>query len=319
MAAHEAPLLGAQACIGKPPLTAPQLQAELPATTDAARRQLFDVTANASGGCAQGVGFDSAWFAKRLLWVCSTSWLHCFGATCLNANSQHRSAPHLRLNYPLLLQPASWRAHGPPRQNRCCPLRSSSRSHPCLPPAASQLADAYAAEREALLRARREGVAYLVGRSALRAAPGSRWLKVRSNGRAIIVGSSRNVLPVGYGQSNNTPQLSSLSQRFLIFVEVLSGTLAAFFAPVPALNLPITNSCTMPRCPRSAFSWRCCMARWPPMHAPPPPPTTSTARACCRQAFPFAVVPFQSGQPSSRAAEFKGNKLCHAAVGTRLQ
>jgi len=48
-----------------------------------------------------------------------------------------------------------------------------------LLPAASQLADAYAAEREALLRARREGVAYLVGRSALRAAPGSRWLKVR--------------------------------------------------------------------------------------------------------------------------------------------
>ncbi|KAI7844072.1 hypothetical protein COHA_002216 [Chlorella ohadii] len=43
---------------------------------------------------------------------------------------------------------------------------------------ASQLADAYAAEREALLRARREGVAYLVGRSALRAAPGSRWLKL---------------------------------------------------------------------------------------------------------------------------------------------
>jgi hypothetical protein len=68
------------------------MQADLPAATDAARRQLFDVTANAS---------------------------------------------------------------------------------------ASQLADAYAAEREALLHARRHGVAYLVGRSALRAAPNSRWLKVR--------------------------------------------------------------------------------------------------------------------------------------------
>ncbi|PRW58025.1 Potassium transporter family isoform C [Chlorella sorokiniana] len=66
------------------------MQADLPAATDAARRQLFDVTANAS---------------------------------------------------------------------------------------ASQLADAYAAEREALLHARRHGVAYLVGRSALRAAPNSRWLK----------------------------------------------------------------------------------------------------------------------------------------------
>lgn len=55
-----------------------------------------------------------------------------------------------------------------------------------LPDAASQLADAYAAEREALLQARRQGVAYLVGRSALRAAPGARWLKVKGHGGRLV-------------------------------------------------------------------------------------------------------------------------------------
>lgn len=58
-----------------------------------------------------------------------------------------------------------------PTSPRCIPS-------PLPPTAASQLQDAYAAEREALLQAWREGVAYLVGRSALRAAPGAGWFKV---------------------------------------------------------------------------------------------------------------------------------------------
>lgn len=77
------------------------------------------------------------------------------------------------------------------------------------PGAASQLADEYAAEREALLRARGEGVAWLVGRSSLRAAPGAGWLKVgelwrpergASMRKAPVVLAARGPLP-GAGAS----------------------------------------------------------------------------------------------------------------------
>lgn len=43
--------------------------------------------------------------------------------------------------------------------------------------AASQLEDRYAAERQLLLAARQRGVVFLLGRSSLRAEPGSSWLK----------------------------------------------------------------------------------------------------------------------------------------------
>ncbi|KAL4425077.1 hypothetical protein ABPG77_010391 [Micractinium sp. CCAP 211/92] len=44
--------------------------------------------------------------------------------------------------------------------------------------AASQLEDRYAAERQLLLAARQRGIVFLLGRSSLRADPGSNWLKV---------------------------------------------------------------------------------------------------------------------------------------------
>ncbi|KAL4425076.1 hypothetical protein ABPG77_010390 [Micractinium sp. CCAP 211/92] len=44
--------------------------------------------------------------------------------------------------------------------------------------AASQLEDRYAAERQLLLAARQRGIVFLLGRSSLRAEPGSNWLKV---------------------------------------------------------------------------------------------------------------------------------------------
>ncbi len=47
-----------------------------------------------------------------------------------------------------------------------------------LPAAASQLEDRYAAERQLLLAARQRGIVFLLGRSSLRAEPGSNWLKV---------------------------------------------------------------------------------------------------------------------------------------------
>lgn len=62
-------------------------------------------------------------------------------------------------------------AHGQPHK----PI---SHTYPTLAAAASQLQDMYAGEREALVRAQAEGVVYLVGRSALQAAPGSSWFKV---------------------------------------------------------------------------------------------------------------------------------------------
>ena len=132
---------------------------------------------------------------------------------------------------------------------------------PASPAAASQLRDAYAAEREALLQARREGVAYLVGRSALRAAPGSSWFKVSSLSRSCWGGVLRPV--VSCGGASRAPGPSCLSQ--------------------PALHHP------RPR-PRSASSWRCCTARWPPTRAPPPPRTTWTARACCRRATAVCLL-----------------------------
>lgn len=52
------------------------------------------------------------------------------------------------------------------------PLRAPQISGEALPPK-----DALAAEREALLRAEAQGVVYVVGRSALKAGPGSSWLK----------------------------------------------------------------------------------------------------------------------------------------------
>ena len=69
--------------------------------------------------------------------------------------------------------------------------------------------DQYAAEREALAQARSAGVTYLVGRSRLRAAPGSSWPKVRP---AEGAGQQRAVGPGGReGCRSGAAQLASLS------------------------------------------------------------------------------------------------------------
>ena len=105
----------------------------------------------------------------------------------------------------------------------------------------------YAAEREALLRARAEGVAYLVGRSALRAAPSSRWFKVRCAAVCVCVcgwggGCWASVQPLGGSPLLCRSTLTETApiprlQRFL--VESLYGTLAGACRPTTAsYNVP---------------------------------------------------------------------------------
>lgn len=110
-------------------------------------------------------------------------------------------------------------------------------SPPPLPAAASQLQDAYAAERHALADARAEGVAYVVGRSALRAAPGSHWLKARIAGAEQ---PPRRVRPHLFHAMRTVHSSSPVPvplQRFL--VEGLYGSLAAVSRPsTAAFRLP---------------------------------------------------------------------------------